>query len=321
MDTDTIMEHKPTSLHTLVLSGGGMRGYSYLGCWRALEEFGLDYRFKTISGCSIGAIMGLLFSVGYSSQELEARLSQLSYSQVKDIQLLAITQNFGFESGLKFLAFVAELVQARLGDGLVAESLTFKQHYDRFGVKLVVNATNLNQNSVAYFSLDQSPEMPVLTAVKMSYSVPFLIAPVKWQDQVYVDGAVLDNTPVKPCLEQARYTLVLRLEQNLSSPQSITSFEDYCVASWATIYNQLVRLRHSEEQLDSFKHQVTILTKSIGSFNFMAGAEIRQDLFDQGYQACYDWLKVNKPQLVEVPTPLEVPTSGSHQAVTDHTVG
>ena len=53
----------------LVLSGGGAKGMAHIGILKELEEIGLypDY----ITGTSMGSIIGALYSIGYTIDELE----------------------------------------------------------------------------------------------------------------------------------------------------------------------------------------------------------------------------------------------------------
>ncbi len=52
----------------LVLSGGGAKGVAHIGILKAMEEAGLtpDY----ITGTSMGSIIGGLYSIGYTADEL-----------------------------------------------------------------------------------------------------------------------------------------------------------------------------------------------------------------------------------------------------------
>ena len=56
----------------LVLSGGGAKGLTHIGIIRALEENGIPIDY--IAGTSMGAIVGSLYAMGYSPDEMEALL-------------------------------------------------------------------------------------------------------------------------------------------------------------------------------------------------------------------------------------------------------
>ena len=52
----------------LVLSGGGARGIAHIGVLKALDE--LNIHPTVISGTSAGSIIGVLYAMGLSSQEM-----------------------------------------------------------------------------------------------------------------------------------------------------------------------------------------------------------------------------------------------------------
>ncbi len=53
----------------LVLSGGGAKGFAYIGMLRVFQEVGL--RIDYVGGTSIGSIIGGLYAIGYSPDEIE----------------------------------------------------------------------------------------------------------------------------------------------------------------------------------------------------------------------------------------------------------
>ena len=56
----------------LFRSGGGAKGLTHIGIIRALEENGIPIDY--IAGTSMGAIVGSLYAMGYSPDEMEALL-------------------------------------------------------------------------------------------------------------------------------------------------------------------------------------------------------------------------------------------------------
>ena len=70
----------------LVLSGGGAKGAAHIGVIKALEENNIPIDY--ITGTSIGAIIGSLYAMGYSPEEmLELMLSkEFSYWQTGTVR-------------------------------------------------------------------------------------------------------------------------------------------------------------------------------------------------------------------------------------------
>jgi NTE family protein len=61
----------------IVLSGGGAKGVAHIGAIKVLEE--LDIPIDYIAGTSIGAIIGGLYSIGYTSEQLEVIVKQTNW--------------------------------------------------------------------------------------------------------------------------------------------------------------------------------------------------------------------------------------------------
>ena len=57
----------------LVLSGGGAKGCTHVGVIKALEEHNIPIDYVT--GTSIGSIIGALYSMGYTPEEMESLIS------------------------------------------------------------------------------------------------------------------------------------------------------------------------------------------------------------------------------------------------------
>ena len=53
----------------LVLSGGGAKGVAHIGVLKMLEEYNINIDY--ITGTSFGSIVGALYAVGYTADEIE----------------------------------------------------------------------------------------------------------------------------------------------------------------------------------------------------------------------------------------------------------
>ena len=63
----------------LVLSGGGAKGITHIGIIQALEENGIPIDYVT--GTSIGAIIGALYAMGYTPQEMLELINSKEFQQ------------------------------------------------------------------------------------------------------------------------------------------------------------------------------------------------------------------------------------------------
>jgi NTE family protein len=63
-----------------VFSGGGAKGMAHVGVLKVLEEVGLEPDY--ITGTSMGSIMGGLYSIGYSADEISEIIETVDWNQV-----------------------------------------------------------------------------------------------------------------------------------------------------------------------------------------------------------------------------------------------
>lgn len=69
-------EHRPTV--ALVLAGGGAKGASHIGVLKYLEEKGMPVDF--IAGTSMGALMGGMYAMGYSADEIDSIVRSIDWN-------------------------------------------------------------------------------------------------------------------------------------------------------------------------------------------------------------------------------------------------
>ena len=64
----------------LVLSGGGAKGVAHIGILKAMEEAGIypDY----ITGTSMGSIVGGLYAIGYSADDIDSIARAMNWSSL-----------------------------------------------------------------------------------------------------------------------------------------------------------------------------------------------------------------------------------------------
>ncbi len=270
-------------IKNIVLAGGGLRGIAYIGFLRAMEEFDLIKSVERFSGASIGGIAVALISIGYGHVELYDFVRNFEYDLVSDIQLTGILSNFGLETGNKIEYFLQSLIFHKTGK----RELTFKEHFELTGKTLVLNATCLNTGKIEHFSAANAPDMPIYLALRMTISLPLLIAPVKYNGKLYADGGMLENFPLK--LFPASGTLGVRFSRTLSVSEDISSFETYCVNTLSCIYREMNRLK--DEKITGYKQ--ILIDIPFNSFQIDIDKKSRKTMYRTGYNA-------TKKQLLEL---------------------
>ena len=201
----------------LVLEGGGVRGIAYAGAFNELEKNDIIQSLDKVAGTSVGAIAGLMLSVGYRASEIDSIMNSLAIEEFNDGRggLLGkyrrVTKKYGLYRGNKFEFWLKDLVRTKTGD----ENLTFSQLHDlhlknNLYKDLYCTATNISKQQLDIFSFETAPEMPIALAVQISACIPLYFEPIVLDSHFspiqdtdrtsprnyYVDGGMLANYPI-----------------------------------------------------------------------------------------------------------------------------
>lgn len=176
---------------TLVLSGGGIKGIAMLGAMGYMHEHGVLRGIDHFIGTSVGAVVATAMAMGLVPDEVfRKHVAPFKYNP--DIDITHLERNFGLDSGKNLEAWIASFVP----------NTTFEAFYETYGKSLTVCVTNLNTHSAEYFSKESTPDLPIRLALRMSCSVPLYFSAVRHKGNLYVDGGVACNFPVRYAMER-----------------------------------------------------------------------------------------------------------------------
>jgi len=184
----------------LVFEGGGVKGIAYLGAMQVMQEKGILANIKRVGGTSAGAINATLFALGYKLDEQRRILKKLNFNNfmddswglVRDTDRLV--KKFGWYKGDFFHHWMAGLINTKLKN----PHATFRDLEAAGQPDLYVYGTNLSSRFGEVFSREHTPTTRIADAVRISMSIPLFFAAFRnARNDIYVDGGVLNNYPVK----------------------------------------------------------------------------------------------------------------------------
>ncbi|MDF1695012.1 MAG: patatin-like phospholipase family protein [Saprospiraceae bacterium] len=187
----------------LVLSGGAAHGLAHIGVIQYLDELGIEIDY--ISGTSMGAIIGALYSMGYNGNKIEQIASELDWT--------ALLNN---EIPLNGVAAVEKLYHNKYPLTFVIDdnSLLLPQGFlntNRLELELArlfspaANIEDFNDLPIPFqcFGVDiEKGEIVTLDngrlakALRASMAIPSVFAPKYYQGKYFVDGGLMRNFPV-----------------------------------------------------------------------------------------------------------------------------
>lgn len=246
----------------LIFEGGGVKGVAYVGALEVLEEKGILGQIQRIGGTSAGAINAVLLALGYTGKEILPILLDLKFKNFLDDTWGIVTnidrlrKDYGWYKGDYFLKWIGKRIEAKDEPaGVTFAQLRANGHRD-----LYLIGTNLNTGYSEVFSAERTPRMSVAKAARISMSIPLFFKAIRHRrsHDVYVDGGVLDNYPVK-LFDRERYLLPEHLVRHVLRPdyyEKVNSLETFTESPY--VYNmQTLGFRlATEKEIDVFRHKV-----------------------------------------------------------------
>jgi predicted acylesterase/phospholipase RssA len=217
-------------IDTICLSGGGIKGFSFIGVLEYLEKNN-NININLINnfvGTSIGAIISFLLSIKYDIIELKEFLLNFNFKILindydNNIENLLI--NFGLDDGNKIIF----ILQSFLKNKYNLTDITFKEHYELTKNNLIIIGTNYTKSSEEMFNYKNTPNMSIITAIRISISVPLIFTPVLYNDNYYVDGALVNNFPINYCNLKNTIGININFTNNYNKIDNIAIYIKNCL--------------------------------------------------------------------------------------------
>lgn len=334
-------------IENLVFKGGGVKGIAYVGVLAALEQLNLENskfdlkNIKRVGGTSAGAIIALAFALGLTAKELQKLLSELDFGaflddkagkktlvKAQDAAALPsifrsstivsdssgvskvsskLSKDFGIFPGNKLRGLFEDILQRKTG----INHCTFQEFKDNGFKDLRVVGFNLNTQLAETFCVENTPDMVIADAIRISMSIPYIFKPhrkhLKREGQrqapepdIYVDGGVAENYPINLFNKKEGDTLgfypivgkeAAFLSDETTAPprKEIVGFKGFTLALMEALigndYSNLARSSDDKERTVIIDLSADERSKNVGSLDFHLSSEQQNGLMQVGWAA------------------------------------
>jgi NTE family protein len=193
----------------LVLSGGGAKGMAHVGVLKVLEEVGLEPDY--ITGTSMGSIMGGLYSIGYSADEIAEIIETVDWSKVLTNEIPS--NQVIMQRKHEYSRYILELPiyggKPELPPGLIEgqklselfSELSWRtagiDDFGEFPYPFVCIGTDILQGKMVEMNSGD-----LSSAMRASMAIPSVFtAVVRDSSHILVDGGVMRNFPVQEAVD------------------------------------------------------------------------------------------------------------------------
>jgi len=270
---------------SLILGSGGARGMAHIGVIKWLEEN--DYEIQSISGCSIGALIGGFYAAG----KLDIYTEWLKTLDTFDMfKLLDFKGTGGLVSGFTLMQKL--------------EELTGDYNIEELPIKFTAVATDINGEKEVWINTGS-----LLSAMRASISLPLFFTPHFHNGKLLLDGGILNPVPIAPTFHDttdlsvavnlgAENTNPIILKQTIKDANFLSKVKQYVVdatlpasgleengfysitnKSFDTMQSTIARMKLSAYPPDV---EIKIPRSLCGSLDF----DKINEIIDYGYEVC-----------------------------------
>ena len=215
----------------VVLSGGGAKGFAHIGALKVIEEAGLPIDY--IAGTSMGSIIGGLYAIGYSPDEMISLIREQNWNAIMSDAIpqkyISIDDKILDRHYLATFPFRNKKIQMKssIYDGgminLLLARLTSPAYkikdYNELSVPFLCVAANI-ENAEAY----EMTKGNLQRSIRASMSIPFYFPPVEVDGRLLVDGGLRNNFPVPNVREKGIDIIIgVDVQRNFHTKEEINS--------------------------------------------------------------------------------------------------
>lgn len=191
----------------LALSGGGARGAAHVGVLRVIERLGIPVDY--VAGTSMGAVVGGLYAMGMSPDEIEATIEEIDWTAIfrdeppreerrmrrkLDDRTFLMNAKPGVKEEEREITLVPALIQGqRLDLALRRYTLPARSIHDFDALKIPFRAVATDAVTGEAVILGEGD---LATSIRASMAVPAAFAPVEIGERLLIDGGLAMNLPV-----------------------------------------------------------------------------------------------------------------------------
>lgn len=219
----------------IALSGGGAKGAAHIGVLMALYENNLIP--SSVSGTSMGAIVGGLYAMGYNPQKLKEIIIRFSKNYRKYID--PYYGNY-FMALMQFMSNSTITLPGFIKGGKVEnylKNLTKSIKISDVKIPIVIPAVDLiSGNTIAYSNVTPKNStlknvvwkngIPLYLAMRASSSLPAIFQAKRIDNSLLVDGGITHIIPIDLLAQIGeKNILAINISQEYEKPRNTNIFE------------------------------------------------------------------------------------------------
>jgi NTE family protein len=251
----------------LVFEGGGALGFAHIGVIKWMEEHHIPVDY--VSGTSMGGLVGGLYASGLSPDEIDDFVKRidwgivlsgqvpfqaLSYRRKEDKLAFPNRIEFGLKGGFSLPGGLNSGAAVNLLFDRTMLPYWDLKSFDDLPIPFRCVATELNTGQAHVFD-----DGPLPRALRSTMSIPGVFAPVRVGNDLYADGAAVDNLPVDVAKSMGAQVIISSyLNTGPPLPNSLDSL--------VGVAGRNVSIMVAANEINSLKNSDIVISSDVSKF-------------------------------------------------------
>ena len=271
---------KIIDINTLVISGGGMKGFLFLGAVKLLFELDIIKKIKYFYGTSVGGFVILCLNLGWNLEETLKFTINFPIDSIIEFDIDTFIENFGLVPKINFETIIKKIITYKGFN----ENITFSELYSQTSKEINFITYSLKNNDSLVINHINTPDLMVWEGLYMTASLPILIPPYIHNNDMFIDGGIIDNFPIDRVRLENRSKIFgicahpytpkwSNLQDNISNKE----FINYSL--------ELIKIFFTRPKKHLTNNYIKLNNSDMNDmFDFKMNSEMKEKLINIGYQ-------------------------------------
>lgn len=280
-----------SNIKCIVISGGGAMIFHMLGIMNELivnKKIDID-NITSFYGSSSGAIISLVFSLGYSITDINSYFLDRPWDKLVKTDIFQLIGSFT-SLGIISKDVIISTFEPLLKGKNLSVNITLKELYDFNKKDIHIFATNITDGMCVDLSHKTHPDWTLIEAIHSSVCIPGVIQPLIKDNKCYVDGCVVTHFPIMYATENFKNNEILGIRTCQGDDQQCNKSQDINFKNMFDFLYYMIQKTHSnfivnQENIDGIDNIFDVYKyayEMVDIFSVINSKEKRYEYFSEG---------------------------------------
>lgn len=286
LDNDLINLIKILDINTLVISGGAVKGYSFLGSLMLLEKYGILKKIKYFYGTSIGAILSATLILNWNIDEIYRFAIKYPFENMLNIDFEKIVNEYSLVDQKDYETLLKKIISYKNFD----PNITLKELYDKTNREINLITYNMSSCSEETLNYLTYPDLMLWEALYMTSALPFLFNPYEYKTKIYIDGGIVNNFPINKIKQENRFkTIGICIDGYIPKLKSLQKYiTEKNLVNYIALFSEMFKIycdkdnRQKDKQFDKICFKIYNSSGGI-NLDYPTKESVKIEMIKNGY--------------------------------------